>query len=60
MQGTPREVFSRVDEMMSYRLDVPQAARIAWELRRRGIPLSEDIIRNEELVENLCRLKSEI
>lgn len=56
MQGTPREIFTRVEEMRQLSLDVPQAAMLAWELRREGIPVREGIITNEELVEELCRL----
>ena len=56
MQGTPREIFSRVEEMKQLRLDVPQASMLAYELRREGLPIREDILTNEELVEELCRL----
>ncbi|MCC8162602.1 MAG: energy-coupling factor transporter ATPase [Lachnospiraceae bacterium] len=60
MQGTPREVFSRVEELKSLRLDVPQATLLAWELKKRGFPLRDGILSNEELVEELWRLKSNI
>lgn len=36
MEGTPKEIFSRVDELKSYRLDVPQVTILADELRKRG------------------------
>lgn len=58
MQGTPREVFSHVDELKSYRLDVPQATLTAYELRKLGLPLRKDILTNEELVEELQKLKA--
>ena len=57
MQGTPREIFSRVEELKAYRLDVPQAALLAYELQKAGLPLPEGILSGEELVEELCRLK---
>ncbi|MCD8364115.1 MAG: energy-coupling factor transporter ATPase [Lachnospiraceae bacterium] len=60
MQGTPREVFSRVEELKSLRLDVPQATLLVWELKKRGFPLRDGILSNEELVEELWRLKSNI
>lgn len=60
MQGTPRQVFSRVEELKAYRLDVPQATLLAYELRKAGLPLSEGILTREELVEELCRLKQSI
>ena len=57
MHGTPREIFSRVDELKAYRMDVPQVTMLAEELRRQGLDLPEGILRREELVEALCRLR---
>ena len=57
MQGTPREIFSQVDTLKSYRLDVPQVTMLAEELRNRGLDLPRGILRREELVEALCRLR---
>lgn len=57
MEGTPRKVFTRVDELKQYRLDVPQAAILADELKKRGVPLPGAILRKEELVEALCQLR---
>lgn len=56
MEGSPREVFSRVDELKSYRLDVPQATLLADELRKRGLKIPEGILKKEELVDALCQL----
>ena len=56
MEGTPREIFSRVDELKSYRLDVPQATLLADELRKRGLKIPGGILKKEELVEALCQL----
>ena len=56
MEGTPREIFSRVDVLKSYRLDVPQVTLLADELRKRGLQIPAGILRKEELVEVLCRL----
>lgn len=55
MEGTPREVFSRVDELKAYRLDVPQTTLLADELRKRGLKIPEGILRREELVDVLCQ-----
>ena len=55
MDGTPREIFSRVKELKKYRLDVPQVTILADELRKRGLEIPEGILRKEELVEALCR-----
>ena len=57
MHGTPREIFSRVEELKSYRMDVPQVTMLAQELRRRGLDIPRGILRREELVEALCRLR---
>ena len=57
MHGTPREIFSRVDELKTYRMDVPQVTMLAEELRRQGLDLPKGILRREELVEALCRLR---
>ena len=57
MHGTPREIFSRVDELKSYRMDVPQVTMLAETLRRQGLDLPKGILRREELVEALCRLR---
>ena len=60
MDGTPREIFSRVDELKKYRLDVPQVTMLADELRKRGADIPAGILRKEELVEALCQLKLNI
>ncbi len=57
MHGTPREIFSRVDELRSYRMDVPQVTMLAETLRKRGLDLPKGILRREELVEALCQLR---
>ena len=55
MQGTPREIFSRVEELKSYRLDVPQVTLLAYELKKKGLPLPDGILTIEELVNELCQ-----
>ena len=55
MQGTPKEIFSRVEELKSYRLDVPQVTLLAYELKKKGLPLSDGILTIEELVNELCQ-----
>ncbi len=57
MHGTPREIFSRVDDLKRYRMDVPQVTMLAEELRSRGLDLPGGILRRDELVEALCRLR---
>lgn len=55
MEGTPREIFSQVDLLKTYRLDVPQVTILAEELRKKGIRVPKGILRREELVEALCQ-----
>ncbi len=53
MDGTPREIFSRVKELKEYRLDVPQVTELAFELRQAGLPLSKGILTMDELLGEL-------
>lgn len=53
MQGTPREIFSRVEEMQALHLDVPQVTLLAHTLRQRGLSIPEGILTREELAEAL-------
>ena len=56
MHGTPKEIFSRVDELKKYRMDVPQVTILADALIQKGVPLPKGILRREELVDALCQL----
>lgn len=56
MDGSPREIFSRVDELEELRLDVPKATRLAYELRKKGLNIPLGILSVKELEEALCRL----
>ena len=56
MQGTPREIFSQVDELKGHRLDVPQITLLADELRKSGLPIPAGILTRAELVQELCKL----
>lgn len=53
MEGTPRDIFSRNEELERYGLEVPQAVKMADRLRKKGMPLREGILTKEELVEEL-------
>lgn len=56
MHGTPKEIFSRVDELKKYRMDVPQVTMLTDALIQKGVPLPKGILRREELVDALCQL----
>ncbi|HHU72732.1 MAG TPA: energy-coupling factor transporter ATPase, partial [Clostridiales bacterium] len=53
MEGTPREIFTRVDEIKEYRLDVPQVTEVAYELRKAGVDIPEGILTIDELTSAL-------
>ncbi len=56
MQGTPREIFSQVEELKKYHLDVPQVTMLAEELRIQGLELPKGILRRSELVKAVTEL----
>ena len=58
MKGTPREIFSRVDELKAHRLNVPQVTLVADELRKSGLSISAGILTREELVNEIHGLYS--
>jgi energy-coupling factor transport system ATP-binding protein len=59
MRGTPREIFSQVEQLKKYRLDVPQVTELAYELKKAGLDLPDGILTAEEFTEALktCRLE---
>ena len=58
MKGTPKEVFSCVDELKALRLDVPQVTLLSYELKKAGLPLPVGILTTEELKKELLALKT--
>lgn len=57
MEGSPRDIFKRVDELRAIRLSVPQVTELAHELRKEGLAIKEDILTEAELIKELVRLK---
>ena len=55
MEGTPREIFSQVETLKKYRLDVPQVTLLAHELKQSGVDIPDGILTKEELVNALCQ-----
>ncbi len=55
MRGTPRQIFSQVDELKRYHLDVPQVTMLAEELRKRGMDIPKGILHREELVQYIIK-----
>ncbi|MEE0955368.1 MAG: energy-coupling factor transporter ATPase [Eubacterium sp.] len=56
MHGTPREVFSQVDTLKKYRLDVPQVTELAYELKKSGVDLPDGILTIDELVNEIMKI----
>lgn len=57
MEGTPKDIFSKVKEMKTMGLDVPQMTELSYELKNSGLNIREDILTIDEMVDELCRLK---
>lgn len=55
MQGTPRQIFSQVEKLQSYRLDVPQMTLLAHELRKSGMDIPTGILTRQELLQALVK-----
>lgn len=51
MEGSPREIFSRVEELRACSLEVPQVTELAYELKKEGLKLPDGILTEEEFVE---------
>ncbi len=56
LQGTPKEVFSHVEELQNLRLDVPQVTLLAHELKKQGLRLPDGILTIDELTKALRKL----
>lgn len=56
LSGTPREIFSDVETIKECQLDLPQIAKLAYELRQEGLDIPEGILIMEELVDSICQL----
>ena len=57
MEGTPRQVFTRADELEQVGLDIPQVTKVALILRQRGLPVDTAVYTVEALRDALLRLK---
>ena len=59
MKGTPRSIFSQVEELKEYRLGVPQITLLAHELKKSGLPIPDGILTRQELVQALLTIKQQ-
>ncbi len=61
MDGTTKEIFSQVERLKELRLDVPQVTLLAYELKKKGLPIADGILTTKELIKELekCNSKAE-
>ncbi|MCR5331102.1 MAG: energy-coupling factor transporter ATPase [Lachnospiraceae bacterium] len=51
MDGTPREIFSKPEELKEYKLEVPGITEFAYRLRKAGAPMPACILSEDEFME---------
>lgn len=56
MKGTPREIFSQVEQLKEHHLDVPQITLLADELRQSGVDIPKGILTKEELIDAIMEI----
>ncbi len=56
MDGTPREVFSNSEKLISVGLDVPQATQLAAALNNQGVQIKSDMLDENECIDAICAL----
>lgn len=56
MEGAPREIFSQVEKLKQYRLDVPQVTELACQLKKNGFPLPDGILTVDEFLTAMDRI----
>ena len=54
--GTPREIFSQVEQLKRYHLDVPQVTELAWELKKDGLPFKDGVLSVNEFTDEFKRV----
>lgn len=59
MRGTPRQIFARSEELIKYKLTIPEVTKIALELIKKGVKIPKDILYTEELTDILLKLKAQ-
>ncbi|WP_459838193.1 energy-coupling factor transporter ATPase [Halanaerobaculum tunisiense] len=57
LEGTPQQIFSQVDQLQEYNLDLPQVTELAVRLQQAGVDIATDIHQVDRLVTELCSLK---
>ena len=56
LEGTPKEVFSKIDTLKNIGLDVPCMTELSNLLKSEGLDIRDDILTVDEMVMELCQL----
>ena len=56
LEGTPKQVFSKIDKLKEIGLDVPYMTELSRELNKEGLDIDSDILTVDEMVMKLCQL----
>lgn len=57
MDGVPKDIFSQVERLKTYGLDVPQVTELALNLQKHGLNIAKNILDVDEMVDALCKLR---
>ena len=57
MQGTPKEIFYRVDEIKGYGLEVPQVTELGYMLKKSGLDIEDGILTVDQLLEQINKME---
>jgi len=60
LSGTPKEIFAKKEQLNAFGLELPLASIVAQKLKEAGVKLSDGILTEQELAEELCALKHKI
>lgn len=54
LRGRPEEIFTQVETLKKLKLDVPQITELALRLNKKGLDISPQTLKVEEMVDHLC------
>ena len=57
IQGTPKEIFSQVDKIKEYGLEVPQVTELGYMLKKSGLDIEDGILTVDQLLDQINKMK---
>jgi energy-coupling factor transport system ATP-binding protein len=54
LKDSPKNIFSKAEQLFSMSLEVPQITKLARELAKSGLDIPDNILNEDEMVEYLC------